>query len=191
MGLNYHPKMLPAPGAERPDYTTISYPAANLADAASEEIELDQALSLAGRFGRDLLGVVQAHFLGDFQTEHLTITAADHQMFITTSLASRTGQFFLNDPEMLWYESIGQASQFVSGTATDSFLTEMILNHETIELGEGELYVAPRLFWRLSNDLDAQITADSLRARISSVSRRLNFRLFIELLERFADVTLL
>ncbi len=191
MGLEYRGTMLAAPGAERPDYTDISYPAANLTDGSTEEIEIDQALSLQGRFGRDLLGVIQGHFMQDFRTEHLTIGAADHEMFFTTSLASRTGQFFLNDPELMWYEEIGQASGFVTGTATDAFRDIMNLQLEGMVLGEPFLYVSPRLFWRLANNMDATITADSIRSRIGSVSRRLTFRLFIELLERFADVTLL
>ncbi len=191
MGLEYRGTMLAAPGAERPDYTDVSYPAANLADASTEEIEIDQALSLQGRFGRDLLGVIQGHFMGDFRTEHLTIGAADHEMFATTSLSSRTGQFFLNDPELMWYEEIGQALNFVTGTATDAFRDVMNLQLEGMTLGEPFLYVSPRLFWRFANDTDAQVTADSWRARIGSVSRRLTFRLFIELLERFSDVTLL
>jgi len=179
--------MLAAPGAERPDYTTLSYPAATLADAATEEIEIDQALSLAGRFGRDFLGIIQGHFMGDLRTEHLTITTADHEMFFTASLASRTGQFFLNDPELLWYEEIGQAETAPTTAQAETFNPHL----EGMVLGEPFLYVAPRLFWRLSNDIDASFTADSLRARIGSVSRRLTFNLFIELLERFADVTLL
>ncbi len=187
MGLEYRGQMLAAPGQERPDYTNISYPAASVVDAATEEIEIDQALSLQGRFGRDLLGVIQGHFLGDLRTEHLTISTADHEMFFETSLASRTGQFFLNDPELMWYEGIGQ-SITAPTTATSQ---GMALDLEGLILGEPFLYVAPRLFWRFANNIDATVGADSLRARIGSVSRRLTFRLFIELLERFADVTLL
>ncbi len=188
MGLEYRGTMLEAPGAERPDYTDISYPAATLVDAATEEIEIDQALSLQGRFGRDLLGVIQGHFLQDFRTEHLTRTTADHEMFVTTSLASRTGQFFLNDPELMWYEEIGSVER---AGATPVENTPMIMQLEGMVLGEPFLYVSPRLFWRFANNMDASVTADSFRARIGSVSRRLTFRLFIELLERFADVTLL
>ena len=181
--------MLPAPGLERPDYTLISFPAANLTDTSSEEIELDQALSLAGRFGRDLLGVQVRNIMGQMGTEFLTtVQTADHEMKAIIRLATRTGSFSLSDPELLWLiEYLHIQAAEASGVAGRVFNA----NVEELWYAEPELYVAPRLFWRLENNIDATISADVLDARISSMSRRLNFRLFVELLERFADVTLL
>lgn len=180
--------MLPAPGRERPDYTLISFPAANVSDAGNEEIELDQALSLAGRFGRDLLGVQVRNILGTFFTEWLTVGGADHEINAIVRLATRTGVFSLSDPELLWL------IQYIAGQATigtDAGPAVFDIHKEELWYAEPELYVAPRLFWRLNNEADATISADALDARVASVSRRLTFQLFVELLERFADVTLL
>ena len=75
--------------------------------------------------------------------------------------------------------------------ATSIGLVPQVINTEIYGFGEPELYVAPRLFWRTVNDMDQTLAIDDLHARISSISRKLNFPLFVELLERFADVTLL
>ncbi len=181
------PAFLEARGAERPDFTAFTFPAANLADAAAEEIELDQALSLAGRFGRDFLGMQFSGVLNDLASEHLTIGTADHDMLLILTLASRTGAFGFQDPELLWLWELTTAVTAPT-TATSESLNVM---HSGLTLGEPELYVAPRLFFRTSNNIDATIVADAMSVRMASVSRRLTFRLFIELLERFADVTLL
>lgn len=189
MGNFTHQFNLPAPGAERPDFTIISFPAANVADVAGEEIELDQALSLAGRFGRDLLGVNTQRVLESMATEHLTITTADHEMAALIRLQTRTGSTFsLSDPELLW-RARWHAVVAAGATPVDN----VVFNpgfYETL-YGEPELYVAPRLFWRFDNDMDAQINADAWDGRVSSMSRKLTFQLFVELLERYADVTLL
>lgn len=183
-----HQFHLAAPGRERPDYTLISFPAANVSDAAGEEIELDQALSLAGRFGRDLLGIDTQGIPESMVSEHLTIATADHEMQALVRLQTRTGALFsLSDPELLyrarWFQGVTAPTTATSEATNIGF-------YETI-YGEPELYVAPRLFWRFDNDLDATVSADALDGRISSMSRRLTFQLFVELLERFADVTLL
>ncbi len=181
------PAYMAAPGRERPDYTAFTFPAAGLADGGAEEIEIDQALSLAGRFGRDFLGCQFSGVLNDFIAEHLTIGTADHDMLLILTLASRTGAFGFQDPELIWLWEIGQAVTAPT-TATSQALS---LIDSGLMLGEPELYVAPRLFFRTSNEIDATIAADAMSCRIASVSRRLTFELFIELLERFADVTLL
>lgn len=183
-----HQFNLAAPGKERPDYTIFAFPAATVNDAAQEEIELDQALSLAGRFGRDLLGVNTEGILGTMATEHLTIGTADHEMAAFVRLQTRTGNAFsLSDPELL-YRAHWHTSVTAPTTATSESLN---INFFETLYGEPELYVAPRLFWRFNNELDMNVAADALDARVSSVSRKLTFELFVELLERFADVTLL
>ncbi len=184
-----HQFHLEAPGRERPDYTLISFPAANVVDAAGEEIELDQALSLAGRFGRDLLGIDTQGILETMATEHLTRTTADHEMQALVRLQTRTGALFsLSDPELL-YRARWTDVMAAGATPVDNVMMNTHF-YETV-YGEPELYVAPRLFWRFDNDLDATVSADALDGRISSISKRLTFQLFVELLERFADVTLL
>lgn len=180
--------MLPAPGRERPDYTIFSFPAANVLDTAIEEIELDQALSLAGRFGRDLLGVQVRNVLGTMATEWLSAGGADLEITALIKLATRTGSFDLSDPELLWLVHYVALQATVGTDAGPSVFNPHM---EELTYGEPELYVAPRLFWRFQNEMDATVVADALDARISSVSRKLTFPLFVELLERFADVTLL
>ncbi len=185
--FNAH-RLLPAAGAERPDFTIFDFPDAVLNDGSAEEIEFDQALSLAGRFGRDFLGILTEGILPVMATEHLTVTGADHEQDLKLSLATRTGIFVLNDPELIWMKEFRSvAAAGATDTATAMFAPHV---EETV-YGEPFLYVAPRLFWRCENALDFNLVADVLRARMSSVSVRLTFRLFIELLERFADVTLL
>ena len=180
--------LLPAPGAERPDFTIFGAPAANLTDTSAEEIELDQALSLAGRQGRDFLGIIFQGILGDFIAEHLTIGTADHDMAMDFRLATRTGAFAMSDPELIWSYHIGQ-SVTAPTTATSEALNLQIEGGNLN--GEPLLYVAPRLFFRFLNNMDATVSANTVAVRMSSISKRLTFRLFIELLERFADVTLL
>ena len=187
MAVGGYATMLAAPGRERPDYTVFDFPAATVVDGATEEVEIDQALSLQGRRGRDFLGAMVRGLVGIMRTEHLTISTADHEMVVLIGLNSRTGAFSLEDPEHLWEHSISQAVTAPT-TATSEAFNPVI---EEFPLGEPELYVAPRLFWRLNNSLDASITAGQMEAKMSSVSRRLTFELFIELLERYADVTLL
>ena len=187
-GIHMNPvPFLAAPGAERPDFTIFNFPAANLVDGSAEEVELDQALSLAGRFGRDFLGMEVSGLLEFMATEHLTITTADHTMSGIFSLQTRTGAFTKADPEIIDVYSALQAVTAPT-TATSEALNPVIAHQAK---GEPFLYVAPRLFARFTNQLDATVTALDLQWLISSVSRRLTFRLFIELLERFADVTLL
>ena len=181
------PGILEAKGFERPDFTTFTFPAANLADAGSEEIEIDQALSLQGRRGRDYLGFYLSGLIDEFVAEHLTIGTADHDMTTTIQVNTRTGNFSMADPEQL---DIYTTTQAVTAPTT---ATSEAMNLQDVQRRSVEpmLYVAPRLFWRLTNNIDAQINADAIAARMGSISVQLNFRLFIELLERFADVTLL
>ncbi len=180
-------QMLAAPGRERPDYTLFDFPDASLADAATEEIEIDQALSLAGRFGRDFLGVQIGGVIGQFNDEHLTISTADHEQTVDMSLNTRTGAFTLQDPERIW-SAVYSAVTTAPTTATSEQLN---INMNAIQIGEPFLYVAPRLFWRVVNNGDQTYAIGDFDMRMASISVKLTFRLFIELLERFADVTLL
>ena len=182
------PTPLAAPGRERPDYTIFAWPDASLVDGAVEEIELDQALSLAGRFGRDLLGVQTQQILAQMQEESLTASDADLEQRLVLQLNSRTGNFGLQDPEQLW---VGTWAATLADVGTSIGLVAPTYDTEIYKFGEPELYVAPRLFFRIVNDLDQTLAIDDCHARISSISRKLNFPLFVELLERFADVTLL
>ena len=177
-----------APGRERPDYTIFSFPAANIADAGNEEIELDQALSLQGRRGRDFLGAAIENIMVEMETEHLTVQGADLRSDLAIQLNTRTGARGWAEPERLWGAQWRHAS---TAGATDTATVVFNPHMESQYFAEGELYVAPRLFWRVNNDLDATINADALNCRIASISKRLSFFMFIELLERFADVTLL
>ncbi len=186
--------MLQAPGRERPDMTVFSFPAAALVDGATEEIEIDQALSLVGRRGRDFLGVGVIHGpLEAMLEEHLTVVAADHSQQFSYRLATRTGEFNPDDPELLWYMGSDSTFNFVQTTAVGEHLVALnpLMEGGNGMLGEPFLYVAPRLFWRFVNDGDQTIGLDEFDVRWGSVNVRLTFFTFIELLERFADVQLL
>jgi hypothetical protein len=168
---------------ELPYYNAFTFPAANLADAGTEEIEIDQALSLVGRRGRRLLGA-QIGGLGNlWATERIT-HAADIVLSLGIQLNTRTGSFSLADPEQLWVHGWYEAINVTEGSS------QVYQNPYHIP-PEGEVYVAPRLFWRFTNDLDRTSTAAELNARIASVSQPLNLNFFYELLERFADLALL
>jgi len=188
-------RTLEARGRERPDYTVFTFPAATLADAASEEIEVDQALSLTGRRGRDFLGVgVVAGVLDEMVSEQSSLTFADKEIRGAFRLATRTGQFEVSDPELLWYWQVAAAwGDIQQGTDAGGGLESLHVVSEggNEMLGEPFLYVAPRLFWRFTNDFDRNTTIDTMFVRWGSVSVALTFPIFIELLERFADVTLL
>ncbi len=188
--------MLEARGRERPDYTVFSFPAANLADGSAEEVEVDQALSLQGRRGRDFLGVSGLDGLfAALQQEHAAFSMiADHSQAFSFRLSTRTGAFNVDDPELIWAWRVA-SDHAVDQGATDT--AHIIARLDPMSdggnwgLGEPFLYVAPRLFWRFQNDGDQQIDADEFAVRWGSVSVALSFNIFIELLERFADVTLL
>ncbi len=181
------PAFLEARGPERPDLTAFDFPDASLVDAASEEIEIDQALSLAGRFGRDFLGMQIMGLRTAMATEHLSITTADHEQFFTAELSTRTGSFNYDDPELIHRHQVGAAVTAPTTATSQGILTDM----EILKRGEPYLYVAPRLFFRAGNNLDATLAIGDLFVMWASVSVKLTFRAFIELIERFADVTLL
>lgn len=181
---------LVAPGRERPDLTLFDFPDATLNDGSAEEIEFDQALSLAGRFGRDFLGVqidglVDPTIVTEWQTQ---AAATDFDMFARFTLSTRTGAFVYGDPELIWARNVMTAKAGVTSGVTDPVLA---WEKEESQYGEPFLYVAPRLFWRFANDLNYNAAVGDFDVRMASISVRLTFPIFIELLERFADVTLL
>lgn len=185
---NLSTQILAAPGRERPDYTLFDFPDASLSDTNAEEIEIDQALSLQGRRGRDFLGVQLGGIIGQMNEEHLTVAGADHNQTYDISLNTRTGAFTLQDPERIWSAVF---SAVMAAGATDTATVPLIINWNHIQIGEPFLYVAPRLFLRLVNNGDQTLAIGDFDFRMASIGVQLNFRLFIELLERFADVTLL
>ncbi len=168
------------------DFTVFDFPNATLTDTSTEEIELDQALSLAGRRGRRYFGAQYQGILFDMFTELLTDPGVLLEETIT--LASRTGAFNIDDPELidrLYYASI----LHTAGTNTEASLMQAM---EDLKIPpRGDIYVAPRLFHRVTNDLDVTIATDTQFVRLATIAQPLSFQTFIELLERFADVTLL
>ncbi len=189
--FNAH-RLLEARGAERPDVTLFDFPDAALTDTSTEEIEFDQALSLAGRFGRDFLGIMVEGILLQMTEEHITQSFADHRQGMRLSLNTRTGAFDLGDPELIWAKEYDAAAAAIAtGTDAGGSLSPFTPHVQETVYGEPFLYVAPRLFFRVQNQMDQTIAIGDMACRISTVSVRLSFRLFIELLERFADVTLL
>lgn len=187
--------MLSAPGRERPDFTIFQFPAATLTDGSAEEIEVDQALSLVGRRGRDFLGVgVIQGLLDQMLEEILTVGDADHSQQVSFRLATRTGEFQPSDPELMWYWDVDHTHNNVTvGTDAGPIVTNLnpVWEGGNGMLGEPFLYVAPRVFWRMQNDLDQTLAVNDLSVRWGSIPVRLTFFTFIELLERFANVQLL
>ena len=123
------------------------------------------------------------------ETEWLTAGQADLRIDLAQQLNTRTGAFGAAEPERLWGVQYRAAQASVGTDAGPSVFNP----HREIprQFGEGMLYVAPRLFWRTQNDMDFNLAVSALNVIIASISVRLTFPIFIELLERFADVTLL
>ncbi len=165
------------------DYTTFDWPAANVTNTSSEEIELDQAMSLADRRGRRFFGCQLENVMLDIAAFVITGTA-DHVVWDIMSLATRTGTFHIDDPELLWRYEVAHVMNVTEASAY-TYVDPL----ETSP--RGEVYVAPRLFFRYENQHDATKSAGASYARIATVAQSLSFPTFIELLEKFADVTLL
>jgi len=121
------------------------------------------------------------------------MTGADFEQGFSFRLSTRTGAFNVNDPELIWVWRAQSTYNFVSTTAVGEIFPRLdpMSDGGNWGLGEPFLYVAPRLFWRFQNDGDQTITADEFSVRWGSIGVPLSFFVFIELLERFADVTLL
>ena len=110
-------------------------------------------------------------------SEFLTVNSVDHQMAIQFALNTRTGAQNLDDPENLWRKTF----QVVSTDAEPgSAMMALAMSEEASIPPGGAVYVAPRLFWRVSNDLDAVLSAGTMFSRIATVDQKLStFLLFI------------
>ncbi len=170
---------------ELPDFTEFDFPDANVADSAVEEIELDQLISIQARQGRRMLGVELQNLGIEIATEYLTIASGvDHEMTSLLELNTRTGGFNLDDPENLWRHRVSLVVSI--GAATEVAQAE-ILEINDLSPG-GVVYVAPRLFWRFSNELDRQVDTGDLMTRIATINQPLSTFLLFELLEQFSGL---
>ncbi len=170
---------------ELADFTEFDFPDANLADAATEEIELDQLISIAARQGRRLLGVEYQNLSAEFGTEYLTAASGtDLEIIINMALNTRTGAQNLDDPENLW--RAGYTSEIQVAAATET-TTQFFFEENEVPPG-GVVYVAPRLFFRVGNDMDRQIDTGDLFVRIATISQPLSTFLLFELLEQFSGL---
>ncbi len=174
---------------ELPDFTEFDFPDANVADAGTEEIELDQLISIQARQGRRFLGVEIQNIGSEMGSEFLTATDnADLQIVGDLQLNTRTGGHNLDDPENIWRMLFRRDVANIEATAGTG--TAIVI--DTIERNDappgGQVYVAPRLFWRFSNDLDRQVDIGDLFVRIATVDQRLSTFLLFELLEQYSGL---
>lgn len=174
---------------ELPDFTEFDFPDADLADAATEEIELDQLISISAREGRRLLGVEMQNINIETAIEFLTATDnADLSMDIDLQLNTRTGGHNLDDPENLWRTQFNAMVANIEATAgTGSAIFGLFSGANDVPPG-GLVYVAPRLFWRLTNNMDRQIDTGDLFTRIATINQPLSTFLLFELLEQFSGL---
>ena len=183
MSGSQHPVRRPR---ELADLTDFDFPDANVADAAAEEIELDQLVSIQARIGRRLLGVeIQNLGASEMVQEFLTIAGADHEMTSRLSLATRTGSFNLDDPELIYLLQGTIVSAF-QGTG-EAMLSQPISGHKFPPPG-GTVYVALRLFWRFLNNLDRQVDTGDLFTAIATIDQRLSTFLLFEMLEERSGI---
>ena len=174
---------------ELPDFTEFDFPDANLADAGTEEIELDQLISIQARQGRRFLGVELQNLDIEFSTEFLTAPDnADLDITLGMELNTRTGAQNLDDPENIWRSVFRQAIANVEATAgTGAAITGQFSGVREAPPG-GVVYVSPRLFFRVTNSMDRQIDTGDLMALIATVSQRLSSFLLFELLEQYSGL---
>ena len=171
---------------ELPDFTEFDFPDANVADGGVEELEFDQLISIAARQGRRFLGVELQGLLSEFTTEFNTSSEADLEILAELQLNTRTGTHNLDDPENLWRMSIAQILTFAGVTAAG--LSGMFAIEENEAPVGGQVYVAPRLFWRFTNAMDRQVDTGDLFARIATISQKLSTFLLFELLEQYSGL---
>lgn len=162
---------------ELADISAFDYPDANVADAGAEEIELDQLISIAARRGRRFLGVEHQALSNEILTEIITLTT-DTALQVDLQLNTRTGIHAIDDPEQIWRSDIGVSLNVTEGSQTNIIVDEL----RPAEPG-GKVYVAPRLFWRFTNNLDRQVDIGDLFVRIYSVDQPLSAFLLFEMLE--------
>ena len=166
---------------ELPDFTEFDFPDADVADAGVEEIELDQLISIAARQGRRLIGVEIQNVSREVGIEMVTL-AADNSLEMQLELNTRTGAQNLDDPENLWRYTMNTGwVEGTAGAAASGVFVEVNDPHAAV-------YVAPRLFWRFTNNLDRQVDTGDLFVRIGTVSQRLSTFLLFELLEQFSGL---
>lgn len=174
---------------ELPDLTEFDFPDANVADAAAEEIELDQLISIAAREGRRLLGIELQQLDSEFAAEFATAPDnADLTIAATLQLNSRTGLHNLDDPENLWRAQYTTVVANVEATAgTGAAIVGQFEGLNEVIPG-GVVYVAPRLFFRFDNDMDRQVDTGDLFTRIATIRQRLTTFLLFELLEQYSGL---
>ena len=174
---------------ELPDFTEFDFPDANLADAGTEEIELDQLISIAARQGRRLLGVEIQGLTAEAGTEFLTAPDnADLDIIANLQLNTRTGPQNLDDPENLWRVGFTLAVANIEATAGTGTAVVTQLKEENEVIPGGVVYVSPRLFFRFQNDMDRQVDAGDLFTRIATISQALSTFLLFELLEQYSGL---
>lgn len=166
---------------ELPDFTELDFPDADVADAGTEEIELDQLISIAARQGRRFLGLEIENLDNELAVEMITL-AADTVLSTGLQLNTRAGTHHLDDPENLW-----RANLFATINVTEGSMMGPIWSINNPPPG-GLVYVAPRLFWRYENNLDRQVDAGDLFVRIATVAQPLSTFLLFELLEQFSGL---
>ncbi len=169
---------------ELPDFTEFDFPDVAVADTATEEIELDQLISIAARQGRRFLGVEIQNLGAELSIEWLTLANADLEITYRIELNTRTGAHNIDDPESLW-----RVEHFTIGSqeaAVSNVLGEWVDRQDPPP--GGRVYVAPRLFWRFTNNMDRQVDAGDLFTRIATVAQPLTTNLLFELLEEFSGL---
>ena len=174
---------------ELPDFTEFDFPDADVADGGAEEIELDQLISIAARQGRRLLGVELQNVDAEFGIE--TLTAPDNSdlaIRVSFALNTRTGAQNLDDPENLWLAAFETDIANVEATAGTGAAIVAQFESENDVIPGGVVYVAPRLFFRLTNNMDRQIDTGDLFARIATVTQPLSTFLLFELLEQYSGL---
>ncbi len=171
---------------ELPDFTEFDFPDSNVADAAIEEIELDQLISIAARQGRRFLGVeIQNLTGGEYPTEFATAASAALSINHRLELNTRTGTHNLDDPEQLWRQ-VGDVEIVDFETAGPPIY--LAFSDQKTPPPGGRVYVAPRLFWRFTNNLDRQVDIGDLFCIIATVAQPLTTFLLFELLEEFSGL---
>ena len=170
---------------ELADLTDFDFPDANVADGGVEEIELDQLVSIQARIGRRLLGVELQNISGaELPIEYQTLGLADQEMSTRLSLATRTGAFNLDDPELLWHQSVDIR---VAAVTTVGAVERAFVDNKFPPPG-GTVYVALRLFWRFLNNLDRQVDTGDLFTSIATIDQRLSTFLLFEMLEERSGI---
>ena len=170
---------------ELPDFTEFDFPDANLADAAAEEIELDQLISIAARQGRRFLGVELQNLGAEYAIEFATIASAAISIDARLQLNTRTGAHNLDDPEQLW--RLEALARMVDAEPASSMNWFMSAGRRNPPPG-GRVYVAPRLFFRFLNNMDRQVDLGDMFALIATVAQPLSTFLLFELLEEFSGL---